>query len=449
MVEKYKLYSGLLFGSIWIILCQGFIATEIPAFEVMIPILNLLTDAVFILLGVWATRSKRDIFITVSFFVIVLISKYLNHQSLFVMVNGCRTYIGLLMCAPIIRYLLHSKYAEDFTRRMDSLCWTFLYLQAFCITWQFIRYGANDYGGGSFGWGGSGQVSTLIYIVSFYLLSKRWDFSKKWLENFKENKANFILLYPTFLNETKISFIFLMIYFMLLYPIDKKYILRALAVFPLVLVMMFGAFYVYLSATEQEGDSVLNKEFLDIYLFGGEDPQELIDLAILYQEEQYSEDNLWVLDLPRFTKIFAAYDVLKDMRGGLDFGVGVGQFKGGTYVSESKFASRYGWLMGGTKPTMLIILLDLGLAGVVWIIVNLAAVLFTRNRSPFAIQLRLYLFAIWSLIMVYDQQLTVLISVWFMFYIAMSGLQPELKEQRQKTRHRGLMRLEASEGDAY
>lgn len=449
MVEKYKLYSGLLFGSIWVILCQGFIATEIPAFEVMIPILNLLTDAVFILLGVWATRSKRDIFITVSFFAIVLISKYLNHQSLFVMVNGCRTYIGLLMCAPIIRYLLHSKYAEDFTRRMDSLCWTFLYLQAFCITWQFIRYGANDYGGGSFGWGGSGQVSTLIYIISFYLLSKRWDFSKKWMTNFRENKANFILLYPTFLNETKISFIFIMIYFLLLYPIDRKYVLKVLAVFPLVFVLLAGVFYVYLSATEQDSDSVLNKEFLDIYLFGGEDPQELIELAKVYQEEQIQDDYLWAVDLPRFTKIFAAPDILKKFGGGNMFGVGVGQFKGGTYVSESLFAVKYGWLMTGTKPTLFVLLLDLGIAGIIWAIINLITILFTPNKAVFAKQIRLYLFAIWSLIMVYDQQLTVLISVWFMFYIAMSGLQPELKEQRQKTRHRGLMRLEASEGNAY
>lgn len=298
MVEKYKLYSGLLFGSIWALLCVGFIATEIPPLEKLIAIVNLLTDAIFIILGLWATRSKRDIFITVSFFAIVLISKYLNHQSVISMLNGCRSYIGLLMCAPIIRYLLRSKYAEDFTRRMDSLCWTFLYLQAFCITWQFIRYGANDAGGGSFGYGGTGTVSTLIYIISFYLLSKRWDFSKKWMTNFRENKANFILLYPTFLNETKISFIFIMIYFLLLFPIDRKYVLKVLAVFPLVVVLMAGVFYVYLSATEQEGDSVLNKEFLDIYLFGGEDPKELIELAKVYQEEQIQEEYLWAVDLP-------------------------------------------------------------------------------------------------------------------------------------------------------
>lgn len=449
MVEKYKLYSGLLFGSIWALLCVGFIATEIPPLEKLIAIVNLLTDAIFIILGLWATRSRRDIFITVSFFAIVLISKYLNHQSVISMLNGCRSYIGLLMCAPIIRYLLRSKYAEDFTRRMDTLCWTFLYLQAFCITWQFIRYGANDAGGGSFGYGGTGTVSTLIYIISFYLLSKRWDFGKSWFTNFKENKANFILLYPTFLNETKISFIFLLIYVLLLYPIDRKYIIRVFAIFPLALVLLSGVFYLYLYAADQKADTVLNKEFLDIYLFGGEDPVELIELAQVYEEERFAEENLWTVDLPRFTKIFTVPEVLRKAGGGMTFGIGAGQIKGGTFISESRFSMKYGWLMGGTKPTLFLLLLDLGIAGVIWTVINLITILFTPNKAVFAKQIRLYLFAIWSLIMVYDQQLTVLISVWFMFYIAMSGLQPELKEQRQKTRHRGLMRLEASEGNAY
>lgn len=442
MVHKYKLFSGLLFGSIWIQLCMGFVFTEIPALDKLNPILLLLTDAIFVMLGLWCTRSWRDILFTVSFFVIVLISKYCNHQPLFEMFNGVRDYIGLLMCAPIIRYILRSKYAEDFTERMDSLCWKFLYLQAICITWQFLRYGANDNGGGSFGWGGSGQVSTLIYLISFYLLSKRWDFSRSWFVNLKENKANFILLYPTFLNETKISFIYLLIYLLLLFPFDRKYVLRMCAAVPLLLVLFTGIFFIYLNATDADEDTVLSKEFFDDYLFGGEDPQQLIELALLVQEEEVDTDNLWVVDIPRFTKLFAVPDMLSTTGGGMLWGAGVGQFKGGTLVEQSKFARKYWYLMGGTMPTLFRILIDLGVIGTIWTIVNLLTILFTPNTSPFAAQIRLYLFAVWGLIMFYDQELTIVISVWFMFYIAMSGLQPaglqrvKWKEPKPKARLR-------------
>ncbi|MDE5750458.1 MAG: hypothetical protein K2H87_06790, partial [Duncaniella sp.] len=329
-----------------------------------------------------------------------------------------------LMCAPIIRYLLHSKYAEDFTIRMDSLCWKFLYLQAICITWQFLRYGANDYGGGSFGLGGSGQVTTLIYLVSFYLLSKRWNFSRSWFVNLTENKANFILLYPTLLNETKISFIYLLVYLLLLFPFDRKYVVRMCAAIPLLLVLFTGIFLVYLNATNTDEDTVLSKEFFDSYLFGGEDPQQLIDLALLVQEEEVETDNIWVVDVPRFTKLFAVPDMLDSTRGGWLWGAGVGQFKGGTVVSVSSFARKFGYLLTGTTPTLFRILVDLGIMGAVWMMLNLITILFTPNRSPFAAQIRLFMFTAWMLIMFYDQELTIVISVWFMFYIAMSGLQP-------------------------
>lgn len=442
MVNKYKLFSGLLFGSIWTLLCIGFIATEIPPVEKLVPIVSLLTDAVFVMLGLWCTRSRRDIIVTATFFIIVLFSKYFNHQGLFAVFNGVRDYIGLLMCAPIIRYLLRSKYAEDFTKRMDSLCWKFLYIQAVCITYQFLRYGANDNGGGSFGWGGSGQVSTLIYLVSFYLLSKKWDFYRNWFQNLKENKANFLLLYPTFLNETKISFIYLLIYFLLLFPLDRKYVLRMCAFVPLLFVLFGVVFMAYLNATKQDENTVLSKDFFDAYLFGGEDPQQLIDLALLVQEEEVETDNLWVVDIPRFTKLFAVPDMLSSTSGGWLWGAGVGQFKGGTLVEQSKFARKYWYLMGGTAPTLFRILIDLGIIGAIWTIVNLLTILFTPNTSPFAAQIRLYLFAAWGLIMFYDQELTVVLSVWFMFYIAMSGLQPaglqrvKWKEPKPKARLR-------------
>ena len=138
-----------------------------------------------------------------------------------------------------------------------------LWLQAFCVTEQFIRYGANDHGGGTMGEGASGMVSMMIYLVSFFLITRNWD-SSDYFGSLRRNWKYIFLLYPSFLNETKVSFILLAAYFVLLLKYDRKLLLRMTYILPLSVLVFIGLGSLYLNLTRQEADEVLSAEFLKI-----------------------------------------------------------------------------------------------------------------------------------------------------------------------------------------
>ncbi len=59
MVEKYKFYTRLFFGAMWVLLCYGFVRDEfIPALAGLQPFANLLCDIVFLFLGIVTLRSQ-------------------------------------------------------------------------------------------------------------------------------------------------------------------------------------------------------------------------------------------------------------------------------------------------------------------------------------------------------------------------------------------------------
>lgn len=428
MVEKYKIYTGFLFSSFWLLACHGFIISDIaPSLQPLVNVIRLYCDIVFLLLGLISLRNRHDIFMTIMIVLLIITSKYVNHQGIIEALNGSRLYIPLMVSIPIIRYMLSSANAKRFVKSFDRQLMIFLYIQAIIIPFQFIRYGANDFVGGSFGNGGSGQVSTMIYVVSFYLLNKRWDFDKSWLANFAENKRYFFLLFPTFLNETKISFVFLFLYFLLLIKRDGKFFMRILLLSPIVAVLIVGLGYVYLNASQQDADNVLSMEYIDTYLTGGEDADELIDLAILIQDEDLiAEDHtLWALDLPRFVKLYKVRDALEDSGGGLMLGAGVGQFKGGSIIGRSHFAKKNNWLLQGSVVGLFWILIELGILGAIWIFATLIYLLRLPLPGKMGFNFKFYLTCVWGLVLIYDPQLSQIVPVFITTYVAMTGLQPE------------------------
>ena len=48
-------------------------------------------------------------------------------------------------------------------------------------------------------------------------------------------------------------------------------------------------------------------------------------------------------------------------------GFGVGHFKGGTILEETKFYKEYKWLLQGTQITVQMIALEMGVAGLLWL----------------------------------------------------------------------------------
>ena len=109
MIEKYKLYAGTLFAALWISLCWGFVQEEfIGLLERVRPFVFLLLDLIFIILGVFALRNRRDAIFVGLFVIIVSASALLNSQSLLTVFNGSRDFIGL-----VLALLLYTSYAAD------------------------------------------------------------------------------------------------------------------------------------------------------------------------------------------------------------------------------------------------------------------------------------------------------------------------------------------------
>lgn len=421
MVEKYKLFTGLFFGALWTLLTYGFVTEEfIPPLISFKSFVFPLCDIVFLFLGLYTLRSKRDILVVVAFFLIAGISCQLNHVGIVSALNGGREFFGLIFAIPFFRYYLDSKHCDRFIETFDKQLWIFLVLQAFCITWQFIRYGANDHGGGSMGNGYSGIVSTLIYIISFYLLSKKWTFGNYW-QNLVKYKVYFFLLFPSFLNETKISFIYLILFFLLLLPFEWRTVFKVLISLPLIVVVMVGAGIGYLTATGQDMESVFTQSAMDEYLSGGDIGEEIVDLAWAVQDGVYDPEDMGMLEIPRFLKLTLIPEAMADADGGVWFGAGLGQFKGGTVLEQTPYADRWSWLLSGTNHGALIIMIQLGIIGLIWFIYNVVSVLYPHSPLLLGKSIKLFVGIIFILMMFYNDSVRFFPFCAIIFYIVLRG----------------------------
>ncbi len=436
MVEKYKIYSGTLFTLFWVLSCWGVVFRVFcPNNDFVRVIIFFTTDVTLLILGIWALRNKADIAMFLIFIVIAIISGYLNREGLVSTINGLRSYFPILTCLPIIRYCLSGKNASRFVASFDRQLLIFLYLQAIVLPIQFLVFGANDEGGGTFAIGGSGMVSTLIYIVSFYLLSKRWNFEKSWIRNFVENKKFFFLLFPSFLNETKVSFIYLVAFFILLNPWDRKLLWRSIAMLPVIGLLLWGLIMIYHSTTAgSQFDEIFTYENMSLYLTGGSERDKLIEQAIYFQDSGLIEvdASVFALDLPRFTKLFLVPDALDFAKGGWFFGAGVGQFKGGSVIGATPFARNFAWLLSGSVPSLFFILIELGLLGTFWTLLQLFRTLFPPSSAPMGKNIMLFVLLIWLVVMFYDRQLLVFVPTFITTYVAFNGHQPQYQESKER-----------------
>lgn len=373
MIEKYKLYYRTFLVLFWGAMCWGFVTEEI-----LTPLVKgrnaffLILDVVLFVLGICLLRTKKDLAVLLSFSGLAILSTIiLNHLSPLTMLNGARDFLGLLFVFPILSFFLTGERAAEFKQKIDRQLFIWMCIQAFCITWQFVKYGANDHGGGSMGYGASGMVSMLLYVTSYYLTIQNWDFND-YAASIKRNKWNLLLILPTFLNETKISFILLAIYILLLYRPTKASLIKMAYVVPVFIVIFSGIVTVYMNATNQDKDEVFSSEYLYEYLMG-EDIDYYVDLAMRLQDGEFDDSmtypgTYWAMDIQRFAKIYLVIEPESKTGGGLVFGAGLGQFKGGTTLEATPFARKYKWLLQGTRPWVFMLLVQLGFMGIAWFI---------------------------------------------------------------------------------
>lgn len=361
VTTKYQLICNTLFVMFWVMATYNFITQEIAGDEVPAVELGvrLLCQGVLVVLGLWTLRSRTDIVVLIVFALLSLISTcVVNHHSLMTWIDGVRLYVGFLFVVPILRYLLaDEQFRWWFIERFDRNLYRFLWLQVPCMVLQFLRYSNLDLVGGSLGFMQSGIISNLIYLVSFYLMLRRWDKDKSYFANIRDNIELVFLLFPSMLNETKVSFVFLLMYFFLLIPMDRKFIKRAICVAPAIVLVLIGAYYAYTTALG--GDSLITDQTSAAkYLIGDESALHMVE-GVMENNDEFMQK-----DMARALKFIVMPAIMNRNPPAWFVGYGIGQFKTGDSAKNVPFAKQYWWLMIGTVMQSHTIWLELGLIGV-------------------------------------------------------------------------------------
>lgn len=367
VIEKSKFISKIFFGVFWIAAITPFFGQELMlgVYEKLSSPMFALIDLAIIFLGLWTLKRKVDKFILLLFAAVAYISSCIfNYLSIIFFLNGLRLYIAYMMVVPIYNYFFSEESRRNaFVGKMDKALYIFLWFQFPTAVIQCVLYGAYDYVGGSLGWMMSGEMSTLVYLISFYFMHKKWDKDKSYIINIKENWVLILLLLPSFLNETKISFVYLLMYFFFLLPMDRKFIKRMLIFIPSMLVVILIAGYFYLSVTGAS-DDVMTEQYITMYLTGDDEALTYIEVAADKGVDEIGDDQG---DLFRGIK-FAAIPFVQMREPHAPYlGFGVGQFKGGSSIDKSEFAKEFDWLLKGTVMGIFAIIIELGYAGIILI----------------------------------------------------------------------------------
>ena len=289
--EVRFILQRLFFIGFWLATCTGFVSDLIwgnTSTSPLTTLSQLTVDVILLFLAVCTMRKTIDIIFVSSFLVIAAISGFIvNHESLVMWLNGLRSFFPILFLPPILRYFWATDYRHDlFVKSLDKQLYIFLWLQVPTVLFQFFKYGAGDFVGGTMGGWYSGILSFTIYYSSFYLLNKRID-RNNILQSLYKNWTLIFLLFPTFLNETKISFALIVVYFILLLPIDRKYIIRMTFLAPVIILLIgIGSFFYSSTVDESQGKLKLDPEFFEEYF---DADIEDIESAIEYAERNYDD----------------------------------------------------------------------------------------------------------------------------------------------------------------
>lgn len=373
--EKRFLLQRLFFIGFWLATCTGFVSDLFWGADKISPLTTIsqvVVDLIMAFLAFCTVRKASDICLILSLLVIAFISGFIaNNDSLVVWLNGLRYFFPVMFLPPILRYFWSSEYRHDlFVKSLDKQLFIFLCLQAPAVLYQFFVNGAGDYVGGTMGGWYSGILSFSIYFTSFYLLSKRID-RNNILQSLYKNWIFIFLLFPTFLNETKISFALIIAYFVLLLPIDRKYLIRLTFLTPLIVVLVGIGSSFYYSTVKGSERLELSEEFFENYLTADLDN---IEGAVEYAEDNYEE----TFDIPRFAKLAIIPMVFSEQPGHELLGFGLGLYRHGTVIDASDFYNEYDWLMKGTSPQIMSTVLQLGILGSIWYIVFFISLFFIK-----------------------------------------------------------------------
>ncbi len=401
-IDKDSTIANLLITALWLVGAVPFFGQELAfsVYEKISSIPLLIADIIIISLGIITLKHKTDKILLGLFIVISFISTcVLNDGPLLQFINGIRLYFGFLFLIPIFRYFIENDRKRDlFISKMDKTLYIFLWLQLPCSIIQCALYGAFDQVGGSLGWMLSGEMSTLVYLISLYFMRKKWDNSLGYLANIRNNWTLILLLLPSFLNETKVSFIYLLLYFFFVLPMDKKLLLRVMVLTPCITIVLLtmGVFYSMMTGGKS---GVFSEEYLETYLYGDADGRDFVEFIIENGSDVIEEDQG---DLARFIKFTAVPLVMEEKSHAPLWGFGIGQFKGGSVLEKTELAKEYEWLLQGTVMTFYMLALELGILGLAWFIVFWIMQIRSKDKANRDTPIMIYLMILVAIIGLYN-----------------------------------------------
>lgn len=384
----------------WTVSCFGFVMQQIPALSPLWRPLMLVIDAVMLCLGICTMRRRSTVCLTAVLLALGVVSTlFVNRLGIVTFVNGLRELLPLVISVGVWDYFIKCPHSRHIRRSFEKQARVFLWLQAICITWQFVRFGAGDEGGGTMGLGSSGIASFLIILLSFYIVNRNWD-PDNYIKSLRRNWLYIFLMYPTMLNETKASFIIIALYFVLLFRMEAKTMLRMTIAIPAGCLLMWGMATIFIWSVNADS-SIISTEFIEEYLTGGDDAErqtEVVQMAV----DGVFDDEMGA-DLPRGVKYVETWPAVATAKGGVWLGAGIGTFKGGTTLDTTAFYKEYEWIFRGTTIGILFIFAQLGILGVIWLFVWLFVAFRPRQNNTYrALPMKLLIAAALGLSIFYN-----------------------------------------------
>jgi len=273
--------------------------------------------------------------------------------------NGLREPVFFFASLIVVYDLFHSEYGTKMLHRLTLFLIVFALVQIPLTIIQFIEFGAGDGVGGTYGTaGGSGYITQLLFIICFFFAVRFASLEDG--TSFSLKKLPFLLpvLLPCAINETKISFVLLGV-FIILVSTSRRRMIRTVPLLALGLGLAFALNYFY-SSTVEDTSRLLDRDFIEKYL--------------VTNEANVSAD------MPRFQRLTYMFRMMGDDVGSYLLGIGYGVIGGGNVLGMSRLGRSLYYLVTGSRILLFRTWIQGGLIGV--LTVAFTMFYWMRSRVP-------------------------------------------------------------------
>jgi predicted anti-sigma-YlaC factor YlaD len=401
--------------------------TIIPAQERTIRLGLFCCDGLILLmalLSVWRNRGSYVVWSLMSFLLISTITYVYTSDRFGILehLNGLRDPLFFFSSLIVVYDLYYSRYQELFIRWFTWFLVAFAVVQIPIAVMQFLKSGAGDGVGGTYGSaGGSGYLSQILFLITFFLAVRYASLEDGSHFSFRKIPVFFALLLPCVINETKVSF-FLLAAFVVLLAGSRRRILRTIPMLVLGLGLAYLLNYYY-SSTAEDSSKILDQQFIEQYLLTN--PTEAGG------------------DLPRFQRLMLMFRVMGGDAGSILLGMGYGVIGGGNILGISRLGRSLYYLVQGSRILLFRIWIQGGLLAVLTLAFAMFAWLRVR-RYHYPTMRKFYWFLAFSLLLswFYNEAMVdrtfAPVAIFFMIWIADGGGVSKSEEEQATDAEEGL-----------